>query len=62
MGGSSKKVVVGYDYYASVHLVACHGPIDSLNKIFIGERRAWAGNVTANTSIYIDSPDLFGGR
>lgn len=42
-GKGSKSVTVGYRYYAGMHLALCHGPVDSLNKIVVGERTAWSG-------------------
>jgi hypothetical protein len=59
--GGKKKVVVGYRYYAGVHLIACHGPVDRLNRIIVGERVAWTGSQTSNGTISINKPDLFGG-
>ena len=59
--GSSKKVTTGYRYYLGVHFGLCHGPVDSLLKIAIGERDAWAGNQTASGSVGIVQADLFGG-
>ena len=66
MGGSRKRggsssYVVGYRYYAGLHLAVCHGPVDAVTRIIVGERTAWSGNVTASQSIYIDAPTLFGG-
>lgn len=62
MGSSSKKVTVGYRYYLGVHNILCHGPIDSLSEIIVGERSAWTGNVTSNTTIQVDAAELFGGE
>lgn len=63
--GSGKKVTIGYEYYAGMHIVACHaGENDSieLRRIIVGERTAWSGSVTANTQIFINQPNLFGGK
>lgn len=60
MGGSS-KTVVGHKYFLGMHMVICHGPVDELQKIIVGEREAWSGSATASSSITIDKPDLFGG-
>lgn len=62
MGGSSKKVTVGYKYYAGLHLVLCHGPVDAITEIRVGERVAWTGNVTASGNIDLAKPALFGGE
>lgn len=61
MGGKSGSVTVGYRYYAGMHLALCHGPIDSLNKIVVGERVAWSGAQTSSGQITINQPELFGG-
>lgn len=56
-----KTVTVGYEYYAGMHIVACHGPVDKVMRIIVGERTAWAGAREASGSEYIDRADLFGG-
>ena len=60
--GSKKEVTIGYKYYLGMHMVICHGPVDSLTRIDVGERTAWGGNVTGSSQIYINNPDLFGGE
>ncbi len=62
MGGSSKSVTVGYKYYVGMHMVFCHGPVDSFTKIKVDDRGAWAGTVSGQTSIAILQPELFGGE
>jgi hypothetical protein len=62
MGGSSKKVTVGYRYYLGMHLAICHGPVDALTEIQVGERQAWSGNLTASGRINLNAPELFGGE
>lgn len=65
MGGGGKggggSQTVGYKYHMGVQVVVCHGPVDSVRRIMIGERTAWSGNVTSNTTIEINQPELFGG-
>ncbi len=61
MGGSSKKQTVGYRYYMGMHLAICHGPVDAVQEIVVGDRQAWSGNVTDNARITINAPELFGG-
>lgn len=58
-GGGS--VVVGYWYFAGMHLVLCHSA-DAITEVIVGERTAWTGNVTANGRISINKPELFGGK
>ena len=60
--GSKKKVTVGYRYYLGMHLAICHGPVDALTEIQVGERQAWAGNLTASGRIEVSAPELFGGE
>lgn len=61
MGGSSKKVTVGYKYYLGMHMVLCHGPIDQVKKIQVDRRDAWVGATTGGR-ININKPGLFGGE
>ena len=60
--GSSSKVTVGHWYKLGVHAVFCHGPVDAVLELRVGERSAWTGNVTSNSEILIDKPSLFGGK
>jgi hypothetical protein len=56
------KSTVGHKYYIGWHMGLCHGPVDAVTNILVGEKQAWAGNATANTTISINQPDLFGGE
>ena len=68
MGGSSKKQTVGYRYRMGLHLALCHGPVDALQEIQMGDRTAW-GNADrivlpsgyGLTRLSINNPNLFGG-
>ena len=60
--GGGKKITTGYWYHLTVLLGVCHGPVDSVNKIAIGNRLAWSGAVTSSSTIHIDKLDLFGGE
>lgn len=62
MGGSSKKVTVGYKYYMGVQLALTHGPVDSVLELIAGERSAWKGDVKASGPINVNKPELFGGE
>jgi len=67
MGGSSKpkKQTVGYHYAAGIHFLLCHGPIDGIRKIRVGDKIAWeedSGTPDGTTSIAINEPNLFGGE
>lgn len=63
--GSSKSVTVGYRYYVGMHQVyalsPAAAPVTAVKKIRVGEAIAWTGNVTSNTQISINQPNLFGG-
>lgn len=61
MGGSSKKVTVGYKYYIGMHMVLCHGPVDYITRIFVDKKQAWGGSMK-NGQISISSENLFGGE
>lgn len=61
-GGGSTTQVVGYRYKFGIHMGVCRGPVDELVEIRAGDRTAWTGNVSANTTIPIDAPNLFGGE
>lgn len=59
--GGSKKYVAGYRYFFGIHMGIGRGPVDALLEIRVGDRRAWIGEVTANATININAPNLFGG-
>lgn len=61
MGGSSKKVTVGYKYYVGMHMALCHGPVDKLVRIRVGGKKAWVGE-NGGGALSINKPDLFGGE
>jgi hypothetical protein len=60
--GSSKKQTVGYKYFMGLHFGVCQGPVDALLRIMVGDRVAWLGEQTANGTIAVDAPKLFGGE
>lgn len=60
-GGGGQSYVVGYKYYMGIHVAICHGPVDRVNRIVIGEREAWSGAVSTSSTININNPMLFGG-
>lgn len=59
--GSKKAQTVGYKYYASAHLVLCHGPVDAITKITVQDKEAFSTEKNSNQTIYINKPNLFGG-
>lgn len=61
MGSKNKSVTVGYRYFMGVHAALCHGPVDAVTELIVGERSAWSGSVTSSSRILVNKPDLFGG-
>ncbi len=60
---SSKRVIVGYEYFVGVALAICLGPDCKLFKIWYGKDVLWEGEVSADgTAIAINLPNLFGGK
>lgn len=59
--GSSKKTTVGYRYYMGLHFGLCHGPVDALHQVTVGDRAAWTGTQATSGSLVINAPELFGG-
>lgn len=60
MGKGSAKTEVT-EYYMSIHMGICGAGADSINEIIIGEKLAWAGDVSAESQIVVNAPELFGG-
>lgn len=44
-----------------LHFGLCHGPVDEVQDVIVGERSAWSGVQTASGSLAISAGDLFGG-
>ena len=58
-----KKSTIGHKYYLGMHMVLCHGTLDSLNAIYVdGDKEIWSGKVTDNETISIDKPQILGGN
>ncbi|MBB3211662.1 hypothetical protein FHW67_000910 [Herbaspirillum sp. Sphag1AN] len=60
MGANGKAQTIGYRYYLGMHLVICHGPVDAITEIQIGENIAWSGQLGTSGQIHIGAPGLFG--
>ncbi len=55
--------IVAYEYFMGLHFGLCHGPVDSLTKITIGDKLAWEGEVTESENDQeISNKKLFGGQ
>jgi hypothetical protein len=61
MSSSKKKQTVGWRYRLGMHMGLCEGPVDALLQLRSAERVAWSGSVTANGTITVDAPTIFGG-
>lgn len=59
--GSRKKQTVGYRYYFGLHMGLARGPVDELVQIRVGDKLAWSGSASGNTTLQINRPELFGG-
>lgn len=62
MGGSSKKVTVGYWYLVGYHAGLGVGPIDAFLEFRAGNKTAWAGELTSSGTIHIEAENLWGGK
>lgn len=62
-GGKGKKVVVGYKYLMGAHICFCHGPIDKIKRLIVGERDAYTSALVnpTHSSFAVNAPLLFGG-
>lgn len=61
MSGGGGEITVGYKYFLGIHMVLCHGPVDSIKKVIVDGKTAWSGNAIGG-SITIAAEDLFGGE
>lgn len=57
MGGKAAGEYRVVDYFMSMHMGICHGPVDALLGIYIKERDAWPG-----TTIYSDDDEVIEGN
>ncbi len=60
--GKNKSIKIGYEYYFGIHMGLGRGPVDEITHIKVGDKTAWQGSVTGNTSVYINKSKLFGGE
>ncbi len=58
-GGSTPKLP---HYYMTIDYGACHGPLDSVNQIYVKEKPIWCGYLTEPSAVYVNHPDIFGGE
>lgn len=48
-------------YYMSIHFGICAGPVDYISRIVVGEKDAWSGRLSVQTSFDMSNLELFGG-
>jgi len=61
-GIGDKKKFLHHKYYLGMHMAICHYPVDALVRIRAGDQIIYNdGDVTTNTTLTIDKPDVFGG-
>lgn len=67
-GGGSSSTRVS-DYYLAAHVGVCHGPVDAVLEVVVGEKLAWRGSSTPGDgspvdghNVSINNPGLFGGN
>lgn len=61
MGSSKKPKQQVADYHLSMHYGLCHGPVDEIKEIQIGEKVVWTGSVTDTSDIQINQRNMLGG-
>lgn len=54
--------VIGYRYYLGMHIALGVGPVDEMTRIETGDKEAWTGTQSANGTISINAPELYGGE
>ncbi|MFW6002388.1 MAG: hypothetical protein ACOCQD_03530 [archaeon] len=52
----------GYNYFVGMHLIACHGIVDAVRQIMVGQHKVWQGNVRESKPIFVNRPKEFGKR
>lgn len=60
-GFRKSTVTVGYWYGLAMHMALCH-QADAITEVTVGDRQAWTGDLTTNTTITISKRDLWGGE
>lgn len=62
MGGKSGSSTIGYWYKLKLLFGLCQGPVDVFLQWDVDGATAWMGEVTSNSTIYINAEELFGGE
>lgn len=58
---SSKKQTIGYKYFATMHMVLCHGQIDSIKQIVVGDNKNLLKGEFGHGTVIVKEESLFGG-
>lgn len=61
MASSSGDQTIGYRYFMGLHMAVCHGPVDSIDQIYVGERSLDITPQSSSASIQVEKQALFGG-
>lgn len=61
MGSKKKPKMQVADYHLSLHYGVCHGPVDEIKQLLIGEKEVWSGSVTGTEDIIINKRNMLGG-
>lgn len=56
--GAAREV---YDFLMSIDYGLCHGPLDSINQVWVKDKPVWCGWEQARVDIDVNQPGLFGG-
>jgi hypothetical protein len=51
-GKGTKKVTIGYNYYASYAMALCMGPVDSIRAVYSNDKAIWTGEVNRASADY----------
>lgn len=61
MGGSKTPKQQVADYFLSIHYGLCHGPVDAVKGIYLGEKAVWEGTSAGEEPLVISKRNLLGG-
>lgn len=56
--GAAREV---YDFLMSIDYGLCHGPVDSVNQVWVKDKPIWCGRAQTRTDFDVNQPALFGG-
>ena len=59
--GLFSKTTVGYRYFMGIQFMPCLAAT-ALRRVLVAKREIWSGNVTTNSAVSVNHPELFGGE